>query len=83
MSINGKSGIFNRYFILLFITSVCFCTATEMNNVVLPLYMTEDLGGTAAAMGQVDWLLVGSAAALSGILSLLTSVAGLPEVKTE
>ncbi|MBR5572762.1 MAG: MFS transporter [Oscillospiraceae bacterium] len=47
----GKKSIFNRYFILLFLTSVCFCTATEMNNVVLPLYVTEDLGGTAATMG--------------------------------
>ena len=37
--------------------------------------------GTAAAMGQVDWVLVGSASVLAGILSLLTSVAGLPEVK--
>ena len=37
--------------------------------------------GTAAAMGQVDWLLVGSASLLAGVLSLLTSVAGLPEVK--
>lgn len=37
--------------------------------------------GTAAAMGQVDWVLVGSASLLSGVLSLLTSVAGLPEVK--
>lgn len=39
--------------------------------------------GTAAAMGEVNWIMVGSAAALSGILSLLTSVAGLPEVKDE
>jgi hypothetical protein len=37
--------------------------------------------GTAAALGAVDWILVGSAAALAGILSLLTSVAGLPELK--
>lgn len=36
--------------------------------------------GTSVAMGEVDWLMVGSAAALAGILSLLTSVAGLPEV---
>ena len=36
--------------------------------------------GTSAVMGEVDWLMVGSAAALAGILSLLTSVAGLPEV---
>lgn len=37
--------------------------------------------GTSAVMGDVNWIMVGSAAALAGILSLLTSVAGLPEVK--
>jgi hypothetical protein len=37
--------------------------------------------GTAAAMGAVNWVLVGSASLLAGILSMLTSVAGLPEVK--
>ena len=39
--------------------------------------------GTAAVMGEVNWIMVGSAALLAGILSLLTSVAGLPEVKEE
>lgn len=39
--------------------------------------------GTAAVMGAVNWLLVGSASLLAGILSVLTSIAGLPEVKTE
>jgi uncharacterized membrane protein len=37
--------------------------------------------GTAAVFGEVNWLAVGSAALLSGILSVLTSIAGLPEVK--
>ena len=37
--------------------------------------------GTAAVLGEVNWVMVGSAAALAGILSLLTSVAGLPEVE--
>jgi hypothetical protein len=36
--------------------------------------------GTSVVMGDVNWVMVGSAAALAGILSLLTSVAGLPEV---
>lgn len=36
--------------------------------------------GTTAAISQVDWMLVLSIAGLSGILSLLTSVAGLPEL---
>lgn len=38
--------------------------------------------GTSALIDEVDWLIVGSAAALAGILSLLTSIAGLPEVKS-
>ena len=37
--------------------------------------------GTAAVMGEVNWIMVGSSAALAGILSLLPSVAGLPELK--
>lgn len=39
--------------------------------------------GTSAVMGEVNWLAVGSASLLAGILSLLTSVAGLPEAKEE
>ena len=36
--------------------------------------------GTAVALGDVNWVMVGSASVLAGILSILTSVAGLPEV---
>ena len=37
--------------------------------------------GSAAVMGEVNWMMVGSASLLSGILSVLTSVAGLPELE--
>ena len=37
--------------------------------------------GTAAALGGVDWVMAVSASTLAGILSILTSIAGLPEVK--
>ena len=37
--------------------------------------------GTAAVLDEVNWIMVASGAALAGILSLLTSVAGLPELE--
>ena len=37
--------------------------------------------GVSAVMSEVDWILVGSSALLAGVVSLLTSVAGLPEVE--
>ena len=36
--------------------------------------------GVAAVLSEVDWIAVGSASLLAGVLSLLTSVAGLPEL---
>lgn len=39
--------------------------------------------GTSVVISEVDWVMVVSASVLSGVLSLLTSVAGLPELKSE
>lgn len=39
--------------------------------------------GTSALIGDVNWIMVASASCLSGILSILTSIAGLPELKED
>ena len=39
--------------------------------------------GAAAAMGQVDWKYVASASLLAGVLSMLMSITGIPEVESE
>lgn len=39
--------------------------------------------GTTAVIREVDWVMVASASALAGVLSILTSVVGLPEVDSE
>ena len=39
--------------------------------------------GTSAVLGEVNWVVVTSASALAGVLSILTSIAGLPECKEE
>lgn len=39
--------------------------------------------GTTALLSEIDWRIVASAAVLAGILSLLTSIAGLPELKED
>ena len=38
--------------------------------------------GTTTAMGEIDWILVASTALVAGIISMLTYIAGLPEMKT-
>lgn len=72
MTSSQNNTIFNRYFILLFITSVCFCFASEMLNVVLPLYVTEDLGKTAAVSGLMTTFYTIASAVSRPVNGLLT-----------
>jgi len=58
-----------------------WCRAAGMRAIRTMAQTAIAMIGTAAVMDSVDWNLVISASVLSGILSLLTSVSGLPELK--
>lgn len=58
-----------------------WCRAAGMRAIRTMAQTAIAMIGTAAVMDSVDWHLVISASVLSGILSLLTSISGLPELK--
>lgn len=57
--------------------------AAAMRAVKTVAQTAVSLVGVGAVMSDVDWVMVGSASLLAGILSMLTSIAGLPEVNVE
>lgn len=58
-----------------------WCKAAGMRALKTMAQTAAATIGTAVAMSSVDWSVVMSASVLAGILSLLTSIAGLPELK--
>lgn len=65
------------------VDTVKWCKAAGIRAIKTVAQTAVATIGTAAAMGAVDWKMVVSASVLAGIISLLTSVAGIPEVKEE
>ena len=63
------------------VDTVCWAKAAAVRAVKTMAQTAIATIGTVAAMGDVNWVMVGSASALAGVISILTSVAGLPEVK--
>jgi len=68
-----NKGIFTKeWFVAAGIRALKTCAQTAIATI-----------GTSAVMSEVNWLMVLSASLLSGILSMLTSIAGLPEIKEQ
>ena len=66
-----NKGIFTKeWFVAAGIRALKTCAQTAIATI-----------GTSVVMSEVNWLMVLSASLLSGILSMLTSIAGLPEVE--
>lgn len=69
---NTKGKMVTKDFILLFIVSVAICTAMNMLNVIVPLYVTETLKGTASAAGLMTTIYTVSACVTRPISGTLT-----------
>lgn len=65
------------------VNTIKWCKATGVRAVKTMAQTFVATIGTATVIGAVDWKMVLSASVLSGILSVATSIAGLPEVKAE
>lgn len=63
------------------VNTIKWCKATGVRAVKTMAQTFVATIGTATVMGAVDWKMVLSASVLAGILSVATSIAGLPEVK--
>ena len=65
------------------VNTIKWCKATGVRAVKTMAQTFVATVGTATVMGAVDWKMVLSASVLAGILSIATSVAGIPEVEAE
>lgn len=63
------------------VDTVKWCKAAAVRAVKTVAQTAIATIGASVTMGEVNWMMVGSASLLSGVVSVLTSIAGIPEVK--
>lgn len=79
---NGKTQL-NKEIIMEQLTSKQWCEAAAIRALKTTCQTTVAMIGTSTMIQQVDWKVVLSSAVLAGILSILTSLGGLPEVDNQ
>lgn len=78
-----KNSVFKNTVFKVSVSTKKWFEATAVRTIRTMAQSAISVIGVTSVMGEVNWLVVGSSALLSGILCILTALAGLPEVESE